>query len=72
MMLTTPAPLLVDEFVMKARLAKKVRLSRGFDEPPPPHETHPAVAIKTNKIPVFFKKTPLEVDETGGGYDDKL
>src|SRR5438105_9576224 len=73
MMLTTPAPLLVDELVTNARLAKKVRLSRGFDfPPPPPHETHPAVAIKTNKIPVFFKKTPLEVDETGGGYDDKI
>src|SRR4051812_28256019 len=52
MMVITPAPLLVDELVRKARLAKKERLSRGFDDPPPPQETHPAVAIKMNKIPV--------------------
>ena len=72
-MLTTPAPLLVDELVMNARLARKVRFSCGLeDPPPPPQETHPAAAIRTNRIPVFFKKTPLEVDETGGGYDDKL
>src|SRR5437868_8961302 len=49
-MLTTPAPLLVDELVMNARLAKKVKLSRGFDEPPPPQETHPTAPIITSKI----------------------
>jgi hypothetical protein len=58
-MVTTPAPFVVEEFVRKARLARNDCRRCGVEEPPPPQDTHPAVAIKTKKIPAFLNGTPM-------------